>query len=62
MPIEVELKFPLPDPQFLESQLLELQAVQAETLEQIDCYFNHPSRDFRTTGEAFRVRSSTSPG
>lgn len=58
MPVEVELKFLLTDASALEFQLQKLGAVRGETTEQIDWYFNHPSRDFRTTGEVFRVRSS----
>jgi adenylate cyclase, class 2 len=57
MTYEVELKFPLRDVAAIESRLRELGAEAGERLSQCDRYFNHPSRDFRQTNEAFRVRS-----
>ena len=54
---EVELKFPLEDSREILSLLAELGADFRAPVEQIDRYFNHPSRDFRVTDEAFRIRS-----
>lgn len=55
---EVELKFPLPDPTAFVIEVLARGAGGPEMLEQCDRYFNHPARDFATTDEAFRVRTS----
>jgi adenylate cyclase class 2 len=57
MTYEVELKFPIDDVTDLESKLETLQADRGATVEQIDVYFNHPSRDFGETDEALRIRS-----
>lgn len=57
MQYEVELKFPLTDPTALRARLTQLGAVPRESIEQCDRYFNHPSRDFSVTDEAFRIRS-----
>ncbi|MBS0203476.1 MAG: class IV adenylate cyclase [Planctomycetes bacterium] len=54
---EVELKFPLSDERRVLALLAELGATAGEPVEQSDHYFNHPSRDFRQTDEAFRIRS-----
>jgi adenylate cyclase, class 2 len=55
---EVELKFPLDDPERIRSELDALGARAGEAIEQIDRYFNHPSRDFGRTDEAFRIRQT----
>lgn len=55
---EVELKFPLSDPGDLQARLTAMGAIAETAVEQTDCYFNHPVRDFRATNEAFRIRSS----
>jgi adenylate cyclase, class 2 len=57
MTYEVEMKFPLGEGDDLVPRLLALGAVEHETLEQADRYFNHPSHDFAETDEAFRLRS-----
>ena len=54
---EVELKFPLEGADYFVRALVVLGASAGETLEQADLYFNHPSRDFETTDEAFRIRT-----
>ena len=54
---EVELKFPLDDAESFGRQVAALGARPAQTLEQTDLYFNHPSRDFEGTDEAFRIRT-----
>src|SRR5262245_51425696 len=55
---EVELKFPLPDPDSFRRRLAECGARPGPVVEQSDFYFNHPVRDFAQTDEAFRVRLS----
>ena len=55
---EVELKFPIADPRVFISRVIALGADPPETIEQCDRYFNHPARDFGTSNEAFRVRTS----
>lgn len=57
MPYEVELKFPLDDAERLSAQLDGLQAERGLPIEQVDRYFNHPSRDFAQTDEALRIRT-----
>ena len=57
MPYEVELKFPLDDAERLSAQLDDLQAERGTPIEQVDRYFNHPSRDFANTDEALRIRT-----
>lgn len=57
MSYEVELKFRLDSFQSVENVLRELDAVEQSMVSHVDRYFNHPSRDFRTTDEAFRIRS-----
>jgi len=53
---EVEQKFRVDDPAEIESRLQELGATFGEPLEQVDCYFAHPVRDFAETDEALRIR------
>jgi adenylate cyclase class 2 len=55
---EVELKFPLAAKETLLSELRTLAAVEGVRVRQSDQYFQHPARDLRTTGEAFRLRRS----
>ncbi len=54
--IEVEQKFPLADSQAVLQALADLGATWGEPKLQVDRYFNHPSRDFAVTDEAFRIR------
>lgn len=56
MPLEVEQKFPVSDMAALERQLAALGAAHQETVEQVDCYFAHPGRDFASSDEALRLR------
>jgi len=56
MSFEVEQKFRVEDVGALERQLNELGARDAGLLDQLDHYFNHPSRDFAQTDEALRLR------
>jgi adenylate cyclase class 2 len=53
---EVELKFPLVDAEPVLKRLAALGARQAPVLNQVDRYFNHPSRNFAETDEALRIR------
>ncbi|HTI51012.1 MAG TPA: class IV adenylate cyclase [Planctomycetaceae bacterium] len=55
---EVELKFPLADPQPVLDRLVAWGAESGGTVEQCDVYFRHPQRDFGQTDEALRVRSA----
>lgn len=57
MTYEVELKFRLPDPPSVADRLRQLGAVAVSVMSHVDRYFNHPSRNFRETDEAFRIRS-----
>jgi len=54
--IEVELKYPLNDPEEFLSQLLARGAARGDETTEHDFYFKHPSRDFSVTGEALRIR------
>lgn len=54
---EVELKFAVPNPASILKRLAELGAQPHPPLDQVDRYFNHPSRDFSQTDEALRIRS-----
>ncbi|WP_339908018.1 class IV adenylate cyclase [Symmachiella dynata] len=56
MSYEVELKFPVADPQGPLSKLLELGAVKQRTIQQRDTYFAHPQRSFAESNEALRIR------
>lgn len=57
MNYEVEMKFRRSGNDELERRLAALDAVASPLIEQRDAYFAHPSRDFRQTDEAFRIRS-----
>lgn len=56
MQYEVEQKFPVGGFDAVRSRLELLHAQFAAGQEETDLYFNHPSRDFRTTDEALRIR------
>jgi adenylate cyclase class 2 len=55
---EVELKYRVADVPEVEAALERLGASWHGTAEQVDRYFNHPSRDFAVTDEALRLRST----
>ena len=57
MKYEVELKFRIEDLPKIEGQIRSLGSIEQSVVTHIDRYFNHPSRDFRQTDEAFRIRS-----
>jgi adenylate cyclase class 2 len=54
---EVELKFRIETARPIEVELQQNGAVEVDLVSHIDRYFNHPLRDFRSTDEAFRIRS-----
>jgi adenylate cyclase class 2 len=54
---EVELKFPLVEPDSFIRRLTACGARPGPAVEQSDLYFNHPARDFKLTDEALRIRS-----
>jgi len=56
MPYEVEVKFPLEDPELICRNLEKLGVRWAGIREEVDVYFQHPSRDFSQTDEALRIR------
>jgi adenylate cyclase class 2 len=56
MSIEVEQKFRVHDPAAIAARLEELGIKLSSPELQVDRYFNHPSRDFAQTDEAFRIR------
>ena len=55
---EVELKFRVADPALTLSRLAEQGVELGPPVEQVDRYFNHPSKDFAQTDEALRIRST----
>ncbi len=56
MPIEVEMKFAVPNAGELLRRLSSLRPKADNSQIEIDIYYNHPSRDFSLTDEAFRIR------
>ena len=57
MTFEVELKFRVMEHDAIRAALGHLGAVERPHCTHVDRYFNHPSRDFHATDEAFRIRS-----
>jgi adenylate cyclase, class 2 len=56
MGYEIEVKFRVADHVDLERRLAGRGLVPEGSVEHRDAYLAHPSRDFATTGEAFRIR------
>lgn len=56
MHYEIEQKFRCEDLGRVREKLLALGAELGGVVEQSDCYYKHPARDFATTDEAFRLR------
>ncbi|QDU20800.1 class IV adenylate cyclase [Urbifossiella limnaea] len=54
--LEVELKYRVADQAVVLARLTALGAVHVGEAVEVDHYFNAPDRDFRSTGEAFRLR------
>jgi adenylate cyclase class 2 len=55
-PLEVECKFRVEDRESLEQRILALGGTYLQEETQCDTYLRHPSRDFRVTDEALRIR------
>jgi adenylate cyclase, class 2 len=55
---EVELKFPIDDADDVTLAILARGARRGAVVRQSDLYFQHPSRDFRQTHEALRLRKT----
>ncbi len=53
---EVEQKYVVQDVVVLLDRLQSLGAIPMETENHVDTYLKHPSRDFKVTDEAFRIR------
>lgn len=53
---EVEQKFHVDDVVQLEQLLEQMEAIELPLQQHVDVYYNHPSRDFAETMEAFRIR------
>jgi adenylate cyclase class 2 len=58
MRFEVEQKHPVKDVAALVAELEQRGVTIGPSVEQVDHYFNHPSRDFAQTDEALRIRST----
>ncbi len=56
--LEIEIKARCADMVSLERKLIDMGAVSEGIRRERDLYYNHPSRDFAITDEAFRVRSA----
>jgi len=56
MQLEVEQKFPMREPATVRQSLVELGATFGTPIKQADVYFSHPSRNFKETDEALRIR------
>ena len=55
--LEIEIKAACPDREQIIRRITSMGGVFRESLDQEDRYFNHPSRDFRVTDEALRIRN-----
>jgi adenylate cyclase, class 2 len=58
MRFEVEQKHPVDDVAALVAQLKQRGVKIGSPIEQVDRYFAHPARDFATTDEALRIRTT----
>lgn len=56
MTFEVEQKFRVSELSDLERRLAALGQSPLEAIDQLDCYYAHPGRDFAATDEALRLR------
>lgn len=57
MRYEVEQKYRVSDGQALRAELAALGGDLGRARQEIDCYYNHPARDFAATDEALRIRT-----
>ncbi len=55
--MEVEIKARIDNPAEIEKRLKKLGAIFQGEEEEVDIYFSHPSRDFKVTDEALRIRN-----
>jgi adenylate cyclase class 2 len=55
---EVEQKFRVEELGSIENELRQLGACPGDVIEQVDCYFAHPGRDFAVSDEALRIRQA----
>ncbi len=55
--LEIEIKSHCDDLASVRGKVLSMGGSLRESRREADLYFNHPSRDFRVTDEAFRIRS-----
>ena len=62
MQYEVEQKHRVEDLEMLQKRLQELGVALSRPIPQSDQYFSHPARDFATTDEALRIRTSGDEG
>jgi len=62
MQLEVEQKYPVADHAVLREQLVSLGCVFHAPIEQADLYFAHPTRNFKQTDEALRLRRCVTGG
>ena len=56
MSLEIEQKYRVGSHEPIADQLRALGAEPGERIDQEDTYLQHPSRDFKQTNEAFRIR------
>ena len=54
--LEVEIKAYCHDLPDIASKIISIGGIKIEEREEVDAYFNHPSRDFKDTDEALRIR------
>jgi adenylate cyclase, class 2 len=54
--LEIEIKAYIADPDAMKELIVSGGGLLAGKTKETDYYYNHPSRDFAKTGEAFRVR------
>lgn len=54
--LEIEIKSKCNSLSEFEKKIISFGANFKETIDEEDIYFNHPSKDYRETGEAFRIR------
>ncbi|HEY1406798.1 MAG TPA: class IV adenylate cyclase [Spirochaetota bacterium] len=54
--LEIELKAPVSGADEIREKILSIGGIFQKVQQETDYYYNHPSRDFAVTGEAFRIR------
>jgi adenylate cyclase, class 2 len=56
--LEIEIKSRCENPEAIAHRILNMGGKHAGTVVESDTYYNHPSRDFKTTDEALRIRQT----